>query len=636
MRLKFILIFIFALIFYSWANADTYEYKMKWGSYGKGDNQFDNPVDTAVDASRHVYVVDYQNNRIQKFDSDGNFIIKWGSPGTGDGQFHDPFGITVDVSGDVYVSDAYNNRIQKFDSDGTFIVKWGSYGTGDGQFNYPVRVAVDGSDNVYVVDFGNDRIQKFNSDGNFITKWGSPGTGDGQFSGPYGITVDASGNVYVVDYQNNRIQKFNSDGNFITKWGSYGTGDGQFNYPFGITVDASGYVYVSDAYNNRIQKFDSDGNFITKWGSYGAGDGQFNYPDGVVVDVWGYVYVVDYGNNRIQKFGFSNEFRSLYVNITGSGYGVVTSDSPGINCGTDCLGIYYFDTVVNLTVTTDIGSSFTEWSGDADCTDGIVTMNSNISCIATFELLPTLSITKAGSGDGTVISSPFGIDCGADCSKNYLKGTVVSLTATTDIGSSFTEWSGDADCTDGVVTMDFHKSCTAIFDTVQYKLTTSVIPSGNGSINPDCSGGCMYDDGTFVPITANEIEYPLLLSPNDWDNCDDPQGLICIMEMNADKTVTANFGNCMYEARVVGGGYDNSVQGAYDLAGDGSTVQSQATTITEDLFIDDPTDKSVTLQSGYDCTYTSNTGGITTINGDMTISDGTLTIDSGTLKIQQE
>jgi tripartite motif-containing protein 71 len=61
----------------------------------------------------------------------------------------------------MYVSDFYNNRIKKFNSNGAFITKWGSKGTADGQFEYPSGVAVDSSENVYVADTGNHRIQVF-------------------------------------------------------------------------------------------------------------------------------------------------------------------------------------------------------------------------------------------------------------------------------------------------------------------------------------------------------------------------------------------------------------------------------------------------------------------------------------------
>jgi hypothetical protein len=59
------------------------------------------------------------------------------------------------------VFDNNNNRIQKFTSDGTFITAWGSEGEDNGQFYEPKGIAIDSSDHVYVVDPGNHRIQVF-------------------------------------------------------------------------------------------------------------------------------------------------------------------------------------------------------------------------------------------------------------------------------------------------------------------------------------------------------------------------------------------------------------------------------------------------------------------------------------------
>ena len=54
-------------------------------------------------------------NRIQKFDSNDNFITEWGSKGNGRGEFHTPSGIAIDSStGNVYVVDTWNERIQWF------------------------------------------------------------------------------------------------------------------------------------------------------------------------------------------------------------------------------------------------------------------------------------------------------------------------------------------------------------------------------------------------------------------------------------------------------------------------------------------------------------------------------------------
>jgi tripartite motif-containing protein 71 len=90
-----------------------------------------------------------------------SFITKWGSFGKGDGQFNLPHGVALDSSDNVYVADTFTHRIQKFDSEGTFITKWGSKGEADGQFNFPTGVALDSSGNVYVTDIENNRIQKF-------------------------------------------------------------------------------------------------------------------------------------------------------------------------------------------------------------------------------------------------------------------------------------------------------------------------------------------------------------------------------------------------------------------------------------------------------------------------------------------
>lgn len=75
----------------------------------------------------------------------------------------------------------------------------------------------------------------------------------------------------------------------------------------------------------------------------------------------------------------------------------------------------------------------------------------------------TLSVIKSGKGSGTVTSSPPGINCGNDCTEDYQSSISVTLTATPNPGSKFAGWSGDPDCTDGVVSMNVAKTCYAKF-----------------------------------------------------------------------------------------------------------------------------------------------------------------------------
>lgn len=275
-------------------------------------NAFVRPATVAVDEQSNIYVVDGGNHRIQKFDTDGKFLTMWGSQGNGDGQFvflikPEHYGaVAVDRQGNVYVTD-YNNRVQKFDGNGKFLMKWGSQGNGDGQFASHTTIAVDNLGNVYVADRENYRIQKFDNGGKFITKWGSRGSEDGQFganpqdSGPGAIATDGQGNVYVADPGNYRIEKFDSNGKFITKWGSSGTGDGQFKMPQGIAVDQQGSVFVTDNSAHRVLQFDGQGKFLSQWGNLGTTPGMLYYPGGIAIDHQDNIYVVNVIEN-VQKF----------------------------------------------------------------------------------------------------------------------------------------------------------------------------------------------------------------------------------------------------------------------------------------------------------------------------------------------
>lgn len=296
-------------------------YLLKWGSYGSSNGQFENPRSIGIDSSNNVYVGDLSRDDIQKFDSSGNFISKFGSYGSGDGQFDNSYGIDFDSAGNIFVVESNNNRIQKFDSNGTYVSQFGTYGDDDGELDEPRGLAIDNSDNVWVTDYNNYRVQKFASDGTYISQFGSSGTGDGQFSEMYGIDVDSSGNVYVADRGNCRIQKFNSSGAFVTKWGASGgdgtcgENNGEFDSPSDVRVDGAGNIYVVDEDNDRIQKFDSNGTYISQFGGYGTieisgsnADGKFNAPRDMAQDSQGNIYVADGSNNRIQKFDKNGNF----------------------------------------------------------------------------------------------------------------------------------------------------------------------------------------------------------------------------------------------------------------------------------------------------------------------------------------
>ena len=113
------------------------------------------------------------------------------------------------------------------------------------------------------------------------------------------------------------------------------------------------------------------------------------------------------------------------------------------------------------------------------------TCNAQGQCTSTTQY--TLSVTKSGTGTGTVASSPAGINCGADCLKTYSSGTTVTLTATASAGSTFTSLSGCDSSTGNTctVTMNSAKGVTVTF-------------SSSGQVSNDL---LIYQDSLLSPWT---------------------------------------------------------------------------------------------------------------------------------------
>lgn len=318
--------------------ASPYLYSASFGTAGSGSGQFNHPADVAVDAKGNVWVVDENNNRLQKFATTGAPIAAYGATGSGNGQFTRPTSIAIDGKGNLWIADAGNKRIQVLNEKAEFVRQFGSAGTGDGQFAGagPEGIAVDSKGNVWVSDTYGARIQKFNEQGQFLKSVGSAGTGVGQLIEPTGLDVDPGGNVWVTDWSNNKVVKFSEAGVYLQEFGSAGAAAGQFAHPDSVDVDAGGNLWVADQGNGRIQKFNAFGDFVSQHGAKGTGPGQFSfgYPIGLEMDPQGNLWVADSNNNRIQKWtaseGTSSGVGSTRIEVDGK---IVDEVAPGCVAG---------------------------------------------------------------------------------------------------------------------------------------------------------------------------------------------------------------------------------------------------------------------------------------------------------------
>ncbi len=180
---------------------------------GKDSLHFNLPTDVAVFENGSFYVSDgYGNSRIIKFSSEGEYLFEWGVFGENKNEFNIPHGLDLDKNGNVYVADRENNKIQKFDSLGNFIIEWKNKMIGQ-----LYSVNVNNYENyLFGIDYivsknsaplGSDII-KFDLDLNFKSKFGRSGNYKGPKARYHDIQVDNEGNIYVGDILNNTIHKF--------------------------------------------------------------------------------------------------------------------------------------------------------------------------------------------------------------------------------------------------------------------------------------------------------------------------------------------------------------------------------------------------------------------------------------------
>ncbi|HST29162.1 MAG TPA: NHL repeat-containing protein [Rudaea sp.] len=359
---------------------------------GAGAGQFNGPEQVAV-VGNDVYVADFSNNRIQRFNkSTGAYVSQFGTPGTGAGQLSSPSGLVYNpANGFLYVSETGNDRISVFSTVGTYQFQFASPGSGNGQLNNPYVLAIDSNNNIYAADMNNNRIVKFDPAGAYIRN-----IANGVLS-PAGLAVDKADLNWVTSSGSNDSYSYDARGNYVSYY--YGAApptwaQGYFQsarslavtspLPFapyngtpavvvadlgsnnvqvfsrslqatahpviapiaglsgfigGVAFDSAQNVYLTAFSSNAVYKFDKFGNFLLQWGSAGSGNGQFSGAYGICVDDAGNVYVADSNNDRIQKFDSSGSYL-LQWGTTGSGNGQF--NSPG-GIATDGTWIYVSD-----------------------------------------------------------------------------------------------------------------------------------------------------------------------------------------------------------------------------------------------------------------------------------------------------
>jgi len=300
-----------------------------------------------------------------------------------------PYAIAASPDGNIWFTETGRGRVARITPSG----KVTEFSAGISSNARPEGIAAGPDGNLWFTEAGADRSGRITPSG-AVTEFGIM-----EGANPRGIVAGPDGNLWFTENNSDEIGRITPAG-AVTEFSTH-VGEGWPDGPYAIAAGPDGNLWFTEYDSHRIGRITPSG----KLTQFGAGITSGAGPDGIAAGSDGNLWFTERGLDRVGR-------------ITPSG--VVTEFGAGITPGATPHGI---------AAGSDGNLWFAEFGVDRV---GRVTAPSG----------PTLSVTKAGVGQGTVTSSRGGIVCGTDCFGTFAAGTTVTLTATPVAGSTFTGWTG--------------------------------------------------------------------------------------------------------------------------------------------------------------------------------------------------
>ena len=223
-----------------------------------GEGLFERPHGLRIDAEDNIWTTDGGGHVVHKFNPQGRIQMVLGVKGHA-GEWHaaaplrlftEPNDVAIAANGDIYVAQGHGgkgeNRVLRFDSNGNHLKSWGKRGSGPGEFDLPHSVALDADGLVYVADRGNKRIQIFDADGDYVKEWPLFGT-------PCGLVIHG-GCVWLANGHAGQIVQLDMNGKVLGITGSQGKAPGQYGEAHFMALNAKNEIFVADTLNWRVTK----------------------------------------------------------------------------------------------------------------------------------------------------------------------------------------------------------------------------------------------------------------------------------------------------------------------------------------------------------------------------------------------
>jgi YVTN family beta-propeller protein len=307
-------------------------------------------------------------------------------------------------------------------------------------------------------------------------------------NGPKGLRATPDGAfVYVVNRYDDTVSVIRASDNTVVA--TIAVGD----QPMAIAITPDGaYAYVTNRNDDTVSVVRLSDNTVVAtigvgnapWGAAISPDGAYAYVSNIFDGTVSVIRTSD--NTVVDTVAVGNWPQGLAVTLDGQYVYVPNNDPPysvsviRTSDNTVIATVAVHDEAWEVAITPDSAYAYVT-NGDHTGEEGVEVIRISDNTVMTTINLGagtysprgiailqrfTLMVDKAGGGAGTVTSDPAGINCGADCTETYAKGTGVTLTAHPGVKSYLANWSGDCVSTGALtaqVTMNADKTCTATF-----------------------------------------------------------------------------------------------------------------------------------------------------------------------------
>ena len=195
-----------------------------------------------VDINGRIYVLDNRASTLRQYAPDGRLLREIGGQGWGNDQFDRPAGLWAKNGLDIFVADFGNHRIQRFDKNLAFVSSFSTRNNDnpDERFGYPLDVSLSRLGELYVCDSENERIVKVGPANTVERTFGGYGAGPGRLYRPVMVKCGPEDNVYVLDPP--RLMIFDTFGNALGE-----LAPPSLPHPLCIAADQNGLAVLDSA-----------------------------------------------------------------------------------------------------------------------------------------------------------------------------------------------------------------------------------------------------------------------------------------------------------------------------------------------------------------------------------------------------